>query len=65
MSIFFDENKEPNKQCKKGEEFLQQGKIEEAQSEFKKALKIKEDSIRARYGLARCYYLKVARNSSD
>jgi tetratricopeptide (TPR) repeat protein len=56
MSIFFDENKELNKWCKKGAEFLQQGKIEEAQSKFKKALKIKKDFIRARYGIARCYY---------
>jgi protein O-GlcNAc transferase len=56
MSIFFDENKELNKWCKKGEAFLQLGKIEEAQSEFKEALKIKKDFVRARYGIARCYY---------
>jgi len=56
MPIVFDENKELNKRCKKGEEFLQQGKIEEGLSEFKKALKIKKDFIRAQYGIARCYY---------
>jgi tetratricopeptide (TPR) repeat protein len=42
--------------CNRGNQYLEQGRIEAAQAEFQAALDLDSNSVDAHYGLARCYY---------